>query len=191
MANVDAPAGFTFLRHEHGGNITRERRYVQSTYAVNLFVGQCVKSGSSADANGVGDVEAAGLGTTNRILGVIDEIEYDPDNRTRRYHIASTAGYVYVITDPSAIYQAQEDSVGGALTADDVGRNIALIGTSGSTQNGQSSQELDSNTVADATEQIRLVGIIQTPKNVIGANATWEVRINEHERVGAAGAAGV
>ena len=53
--------------------------------------------------------------------------------------------------------------------------------TAGSTATGQSGAELDSSDAKTAAAQMRILGLSTKPGNVVGANAVWEVMINEHE----------
>ena len=97
---------------------------------------------------------------------------------------ASTERYVFVADDPNLLFEVQEDSVGGALVAGDIGEVADLTGlTSGSTVTGRSAIEIDSNTSTgsgDGTEDVFISRLSQRPDNVFGDNAKFLVRLNNH-----------
>ena len=184
MANVDRGNGAKPVRHLSGapwnGKVTR--CYVPSTDATALFVGDFVKSAGSSDANGVPTVTQAAAGNTLR--GVVVSIEPNPDNLGQLYRAASTSQYVYICDDPSVIFEIQEDGVGGAMAATNVGNNGDIVVGSGSTTSGASGMLLDSSDViatTTSTAQLRVMRLVQRPDNAIGTSAKWEVLINEHE----------
>jgi hypothetical protein len=83
---------------------------------------------------------------------------------------------------PDVICEIQEDSVGGALAAVDVGLNADIIYTvAGSTTSGRSGMELDSSDKKTGTAQLRILRLVPREDNAIGDYAVWEVLINEHE----------
>lgn len=179
MANVDQPAGFRFVRRLGGGSCTIERFFIPATDSTAVFLGDAVKSAGSADADGVRTVAQAAAGNT--ILGVVVGFEPNRDDLTKQYRPASTARYVYVNTDPYAVYAIQEDSDTSTLAAADVGNNCDIVVGTGSTTTGMSAMEIDSSTKNTTTAQVRLLALSQKSDNAIGTNAEWEVMINEHE----------
>jgi hypothetical protein len=108
------------------------------------------------------------------------------------YRAASTAEYVLVADDPDLLFEVQEDAVGGALAAVDVGLNADLVSGTGSTTTHRSGWQLDTSTKATtSTLQCRVAGFVQRPDNVIGANAKVYVRLNKSTQVGAVGSTGL
>jgi hypothetical protein len=108
-------------------------------------------------------------------------VGFAPDGTTNQagYRAASTAAYVLVCTDPHMLYEIQEDSVGGALAAADVGLNADFIVASGNSYSKRSGVMLDTSTKATtATLPLKIMGIAQKPNNVIGANAKVLVKLN-------------
>lgn len=187
MANSDKPFGARLVGHISGSPFNAQiRRYsVPASDGTALFVGDFVKSDGSADADGVpGCIQAA---AANTLLGVVVGFEPVPTNLETMHRLASTLRYALVCTDPDAIYEIQEDSVGSNLAATDVGGNADIIVAAGSTVSGISAMELDSSTAVTTTAQLRILGLAQRADNEIGANAKWLVRINEHELDTAAG----
>lgn len=179
MANSDTPRGLWPVRYASGApyNGAANLYYVPSSDSTAIFVGDAVKLAGSADANGVASVAQAAAGDT--IIGaVVGVVPVTHDSTT--YREASTERYVMVADDPELLFSAQEDSVGGALAAADVGNNVDLVVGSGNTIYGYSGMELDSSTKATTTAGVRIVGLDRTPDNEIGTNANWLVRIVEH-----------
>lgn len=180
MANVDAPKGLRPVRHLNGSpfNGAANRYYVPASDGTAIFVGDPVKSGGSADADGVASVAQAAAG--DNIRGVVIGVEPVTDESTF-YRVASTERYVFVVDDPDVIFEVQEDGVGGALAAADIGLNADIVVGTGSTVTGSSAVELDSSDKKTGTAQLRILGLAQRADNEIGTNAKVEVLINEHE----------
>jgi hypothetical protein len=140
-----------------------------------------VLSAGSADTDGeVPTVVKATAG--DAIRGVIVGFEPDPDGLSSIYRAASTNRYCWVNEDPNILLACQEDSVGGALAATDVGNNIDLTDAGVDTTRGTSGMELDSSTAATTnTLSLRLEKIVPRPDNALGTNAEWIVSVNLHE----------
>lgn len=180
MANSDAPRGFTPIRHKNGApyNGAAKLYCIPASDSTAVYIGDAVKSAGSADANGVPTVAQAAAG--NAIRGVVVGIVPDTEASTV-YRVASTLRYVLVADDPDLVFEVQEDSAGGALTADEVGENADIVVAAGSTVTGRSGMELDSSDHKTATAQLRILRLVPRADNEIGTNAKWEVMINEHE----------
>jgi hypothetical protein len=179
--NVDRVCGARPVKHLSGSpyNGQCNKYFVPATDNTAIFIGDFVKSGGSADADGVPTVAQAAAGDALRgaVVGVI------PDTADSLiYRAASTARYVLVADDPDLIFEIQEDGVGAALALVDVGENADIVVAAGNTTTGTSGMELDSSDHKTATAQLRILGFVQRPDNVPGvANAKVLVRINEHE----------
>lgn len=163
--------------------------YVPSSQAGNIFLGDPVVPLGGTDAYGVPAVGIASAGATNTILGAMIGISNGPAGSgytvTRDlpvYRQASINNYIFVCDDPNQLYAVQEDSVGGAIAATVGGfSNGNLVAGSGNTTTGFSGWQLQSSTVsntANPTYQLRLLGLLRGPDNVIGVNADWVVRLN-------------
>lgn len=182
MANANTPFGLKPVR-SGGTSMQIETFYVPSSDATALYIGDPVSMAGSADANGVATVTraaAAGAGTS-LIKGVVVGFVPSSADETPGYRPASTAMYVLVNTDKDQIYEVQEDAVGGALAAADVGLCADIVvGAANATYN-LSGVQLDTSTKATtATLPLKILGFVQRPDNVIGANAKVLVRINTH-----------
>lgn len=191
MANVNAPRGFVPVRYASGACYAGggNRYHVPASDSTALFIGDPVVLAGSADANGVATVTKSSVG--GRVTGIVVGIEPSA-TVTTMYRAASTAAYVVVADDPNLIFEVQEDAVGGALAAADVGLNADMILGAGSTATGMSGTQLDTSTKATtATLGWRIEGFVQRPDNEIGANAKVLVRNNLPTGTGAAGSLGV
>lgn len=194
MANSNAPTGLTPVRNANGSPYVAQLStyYVPSSDSTALFIGDPVIIAGDADAIGVPTATRATAGATNRITGVVCGFVPSPTIVANGYRLASTAEYILVETGPDVVYEIQEDAVGGALAATNVGQNIDLVAGSGSTYTKRSGWQADSSTAGTgATLQCRILRFVNRPDNEIGANAKILVRINLPTETGAAGSTGV
>jgi len=191
MANVDAKKGLIPIRHKNGENYNGAVNpyYIPSTYATALYIGDpVIVTGTSNTAvykgfepgtlPEINKTTAAGGAYTS---GVIVGFMADPDNLDKSYNPASTERIAMVADDPDLVFEIQEDSVGAALAATDVGLNADYIFGTASTVTGKSGVELDSSTAATTnTLQMKILRLSCRTSNVVGDNAVWEVMINLH-----------
>lgn len=193
MANSNAPSGCQLARQGNGSPTaaTLALYYVASD-ATALYIGDPVILAGSADTAGVPSVTRATGATSARITGFIVGFRPSPSLVANGATLpATTAGYVLVAEGTDVIYEAQEDSVGGALAATNVGQNINLVAGTGNTIQG-SGFMLDSSTAGTAaTGQMRLLGLAPRSDNEFGATAKWLVRINLPTETGIASGVGV
>jgi hypothetical protein len=179
MANGDTAFGLKPVRMLDGSpfNGCVDVFYAPSTYATALFVGDPVKPAGSADSGGIMSVAACAAG--DPILGAVVGFQ-DVASMELGYGAASTARYPLVAHGQDILFEIQEDSDGGALAADDIGLNAAIIVAAGSTFRKLSGVELDTSTKnTTATLALRIRGLSQRPDNAIGANAKVLVSLNE------------
>lgn len=191
MPNSNAPAGFKPVRYASGAPYAGggNTYFVPATDATALYVGDPVILAGSADANGVATVTKSAV--AGRVTGVVIGIQ-PASTITTLYRPASVAAYVIVADDPNLIFEVQEDAVGGALAAVDVGLNADMILGAGSPATGMSGTQIDTSTkAATATLGWRIEGFVQRADNEIGANAKILVRNNLPTGTGAAGSLGV
>ena len=192
MANQNAPFGFGVITRtgsEFIGGVNLY--YIPATDATPLAVGDPVVSGGSADADGVPSIARAAAGAAVRgyIVGFVYDRDFEnlPNLRT-----ASTARYAYVADDPGGRVVLQEDSVGGALAATDVGSNVNFIVANPNTVTGRSQVMIDSSTAATtATLPLKLVELYSTDDNTIGDYARWVCSFNTHDFKANTGSTGV
>jgi hypothetical protein len=187
MANNDAPRGLTPVRALSGAPFSASALtkcyYPSSDSNGAAYVGGVVKLTGTGDSNGIPEV-TANCSATDVLYGVIVGFLPTPGSTgsSKVYREDATERYVLVCTDPYMMYEIQEDSVGGALAATDIGTTCQLTGlTGGSTVTGRSSMELDSSEVsatADADDDVFIHQLVQAPDNEIGTNARWLVTLN-------------
>lgn len=196
MANVNRTNGLRLYKNVEDAALTEY--FIPNTDATAVFVGDLVKLDSTGDT-----VAAGGLGKGVRsvvqatpggaVVGVVVGFKVDPTNLNVQYRAASTGRYVLVADDPEALFEVQEDAVGGALTVSDVGLNADFIVGAGSTVTGTSGMQLDTSTKAvTATLPLKIVEFSQRQDNEPGnANAKVVVQLNNHQLRGGTGTAGV
>lgn len=191
MANTNTPFGLRPIRHINGApyNGAATRYYVPASDGTALYIGDPVILAGSADANGIASVTKATAAGGNYMLGPV--VAVDPvegagasGRDSTVYRAASTERYVWVADDPDLVFEMQEDGVGGALAAADVGLNADWIAGTASTVTGLSGAMLDTSTKATTnTLQLRILGFKQSVDNEVGvANAKVLVAINLHTR---------
>ena len=181
MANRDTVYGLKYVGNL-SGNATGQvvRCNIPASDGTATFINDAVKTLGSADADGIPQVIQCAAG--NIVYGVIVGFEPLLSDLSVKHRVASTNRYCLVQIDPMAVFEIQEDAVGGALAATNVGQNVDLVVGTGSTQSGLSGMELDSSTAATTnTLRFRILGFSQIVGNEIGANAKVLVKINGSE----------
>lgn len=188
MANPDTPYGLQ-PTNRNGGEYDGQVNiyYVPATDGTAIAVGDPVTLAGSADADGIPTVKRLTAGTpsasaANIPVGIVVGFAVDPNNLTvPNYRAASTSAYLVVADDPNLFFAVQEDSVGGALAATNVGQRINFIMGTPSATTGLSNVEIDSNTAAaDKDLQAQIIRLLPVPNNVIGVNAKWICKFNAH-----------
>jgi hypothetical protein len=150
--------------------------YLPSSVATAAYVGDPVKLGGSADAGGIASVALCAAGDT--ITGVIVGFT-DAASMTLGYGAASTVRYPLVCHGQDVLFEVQEDGVGGAIAAADIGLNADIIVAAGSSYTRKSGVMLDTSTKATtATLALRIKGLAQRPDNEMGTNAKVLVTLN-------------
>lgn len=178
MANEIIASGLKPVRMADGSpyNGAVDRYYVPSTNGTAMYQGDPVKLAGSADSAGVASVTHCAAGDT--ITGVVIGFE-DPASMVLGYRAASTAGYVLVSHGQDILFEIQEDGVGGAIAAVDIGLNADIIVAAGSAYTKRSGVMLDTSTKnTTATLALRIVGLAQRPDNALTANAKVLVTLN-------------
>lgn len=181
MANVNTPFGLKPLKDAAGRpyNGSTEMLYHASSDGTALYIGDPVVKSGSSDANGVASVIRASAG--GPFSGVV--VGFLPDGVTdvAGYGAASTAFYVLCCTDPDIVYEVQEDGVGGAIAAVDIGLNASVVVAAGSAYTKRSGVMLDTSTKATtAGLELKIMGITQRPDNALAEFAKVLVKINDH-----------
>lgn len=162
--------GLQFVRTLHGNSPIIEPFNVAAAYATALFEGDVVRlvstTGTMDAAGELPTVERAATGEI--LLGVIAGFEPDGVNLlTGNRNPASTGRVALVNIDPDSVYQAQEDAVGGSITAALIGAftNCAMIVAAGSTVTGKSGTMVDSSTTTASAADLKIVGVLRNGTN--------------------------
>jgi hypothetical protein len=172
------------VRKLQGGEL-RTRAYVAAaTEGSVLCQGEFVELDGAIDSKtGLPTVKLATAG--NALLGVVVGMEADPtDPLNGDYRKASTRRVMYICDDPDAIFQIQEDAVGGSVSAANiaVSANADIIVSAGTSTTRISGTMLDSSTATTSSANLKIVGIVRDDVNTAAQSggAVLEVMIFEH-----------
>lgn len=183
MANVNAPFGLRPVRHLNGDTWNQQVGfyYVPSTNTDAFYIGDAVKLAAGGDVI-TGASEVALFGTRNQastsgaILGIVvgfakkagnaaqgNPVGADPDNLNIVYVPATKTSdyYLYVVDDPTVIYEGQVDTI--ATTA--FNKNAPLFVANVPTAPTNVSQSYVQGSAADTTITFPLA-IIGAPQRV-------------------------
>jgi hypothetical protein len=181
MANVNVAFGFKPIKEAgsgvHSGGLSMY--YHPAADGTALYIGDPIIKNGSADAAGVpGAIRAtAGAAITGIVQGFVPDGVVD----VAGFGAASTAYYVLVDDDPDHAFEVQEDAVGGAIAAADIGLNADFINAAGNAYTKRSGAMLDTSTKATtATLPLKIIGLVPRPNNELSANAKVIVKINNH-----------
>lgn len=183
------PGGFIWVGSESDDPRGKVKTFtVAAAHATRLSPGDAVVITSTADANGIQQVDAAAAGAA--FTGIIESV--DPNFTTEAFTDiglpAGVAGSVKVNTDPRAIYEV--DVSNGPLVITDVGLNLPLVATAATVSGGLSISNMTVNKTGAATTaatEWRLVKLVTGSDGVLGSRC--QVRANNTTTI--AGAAGV
>jgi hypothetical protein len=193
MANKDIPNGLVPVDGTGGAHCISMNPYViASGDGTAVGVGCPLKlAGSMDDATGYPTAIRATAG--DACCGVVVGFLADKDYENQTHRSASTRRIALVADSPEQLFSIQEDSVGGALAAANVGQNADMIFASVNTTTGLSGVELDSSTAAsgNATYVLKILRLDPAVDNAVGTNARWIVKINNHQFGSHTGTAGV
>lgn len=174
MANADGPRGFRVVGHQGGGNGQIVEYAVDADTATAIYHGDLMK----AETDGNITVMAA---ASDDYIGPVVNIT----NASRQpigSLAASTAGYVSIDTDPSAILECQFENGGTAVTAaalHDAADPVWTHAGAGNTAGVELSETLAGD---GSAAQFRIVELVARPDNTWGHNAKVKVVALEHSR---------
>ena len=181
MANLDAPQGFTPVRHMSGGVIRTNAYEIANGSGTSIFTGDAVQLLTNGTitlmANDTKPIGVfAGCEYTDQATGDVKFLKVWTASTTVATNSAVKA---YVYDDPDITFSIQCD---GTFANTDVGLNSNVTLTAGNTAFGYSKQEITVSTFAvTATLPIRILRLIDEPNNAVGADAKVEVYINNHQ----------
>ena len=193
MANVNQPKGFVPSRYQNASSYNGASNLycIPSTDGSMFSVGDAVKSVAGGDANGIPNVQKA-TGTDavrGVIVGVLPAGMNNPslvgvNLDLTQQNIPATktkAYYVLVADDPDLLFEVMDDGL-SALTATSCNKNASFTVASPTSPAQNSASVLATSTVGTVnTLNLKLIGLVQRPGNVYGANALWLVKWNLHE----------
>jgi len=193
MANVDRANGLRWVGTLAGGVGGMQTlmcyKAAGTTVTHDLYIGDTVAIAGASDTPGVMSVVKGAAAAA--IFGAVVGVQQDPDQKSRGTWIdGAGTGYVYVCTDPLALYEIQANDV---VASADIGRNADLVATAGDRSAGRSGFELDVSSIAvTATLQLRIIGIVQREDNTINsADNKVLVKINNSSLQGGTGTVGI
>ena len=178
MPNVSRAMGLRPVRRITAGGspMQVEQFAVLASDGTALFVGDVVKSAGTADANGVQAVTRATANTDLPVGVVVGRIpDYSNLNNPGGYRAASTAATLFVLADPDQVFEVQANA---ATAVADIGLNVGLAYTAGSTTTGLSGMQADMATKATtATLPLKIVGVVQRPDQDMADSANWKLLV--------------
>ena len=198
MANAIRPTGFSPVKTLNGGEWSAQTNtyFIPSTDGSAYYIGDTVKSAANADATGIPAVQKCVSGDNPRgvIVGVYVvgpssptslvgaalalENPFVPATKAKGY-------YVQVADDPNTIFAIQDDGL-AALTATSANKNATYTVAAPTSPQTISATVMATGTVATtSTLPLRIMGLRQSVDNAFGVNATWLVKFNNHELLGA------
>lgn len=207
MANANTPRGLSPVGTITGAAYNEQGRlYAIASDASNTYaIGDVVKVAGGSDTTGV--PYAIKAATTDTPVGVIVGIQVASPSvslvgttlalNTIYLPLNSGLRYVYVVDDPSVIFQVEADATG--VSAANVFSNAGLTITANQTTLAQSSPL--SNSVIDATSikaigtsgslalPLQIIGLEQIENNAAGAYANVLVKWNKHQFLNPVGTA--
>ena len=207
MANANTPRGLSPVGTITGAPYNEQGRlYAIANDGTNTYaIGDVVKVAGSSDTTGIPYVTKAA--TTDTPVGVIVGIRVaDPGVslvgttlalNTIYLPLNSGTRYVYVVDDPSVIFQVTGDATG--VAAADVFKNAGLTITANQTSLAMSSPL--SSTVLNASSflaiassgslalPLQIIGLVQASNNAPGAYAQALVKWNKHQFLNPVGTA--
>ena len=207
MANANIPRGLSPVGTITGAAYNEQGRlYAIANDGSNTYaIGDIVKVAGSSDTNGVPYVTKAASSDTP--VGVIVGIRVsDPGVslvgttlalNTIYLPLNSGLRYVFVVDDPSVIFQVTGDATGVAVA--DVFKNAGLTITANQTSLAQSAPQ--SSTVLNASSflaiassgslalPLQIIGLVQAVNNEAGAYAQALVKWNKHQFLNPVGTA--
>jgi hypothetical protein len=199
MANVNAVTGLSPVGTITGAPFNEQGYlYAIANDASNTYaIGDIVKSAIGNDANGVALVTKAAA--TDIPLGVIASIRVaNPGVSLQgtnidlgKLYITLSSGsysYVYVITDPSVVYQVQANASADTKVGSTAVPTITANQTTLSQSSPLSATYVTADSAATAASMFQIIGMYQEPSNTPGAYNNLLVVFNRHQYKQAFGA---
>jgi hypothetical protein len=199
MANVNAVTGLSPVGTITGAPFNEQGYlYAIANDASNTYaIGDIVKSAIGNDANGVALVTKAAA--TDIPLGVIASIRVaNPGVSLQgtnidlgKLYITLSSGsysYVYVINDPTVVYQVQANASADTKVGSTAVPTITANQTTLSQSSPLSATYVTADSAATAASMFQIIGMYQEPSNTPGAYNNLLVVFNRHQYKQAFGA---
>lgn len=176
MANSATPMGArpvsSLVSCAYNAKITHYK--IKNAYGTSIFYGDFVKW---ADDNPNTTIQKDTGTTSLTPIGVFLGCAYtDPTTgqfTTNQYFPASVAAddiVAYVASDPFVVMQMQSDE---SLTQDDLGKNVGVVQTAGSTKIGTSRNAIDGSTANTTnTLPLKIIDFVDGPDSEVGDSYT-------------------
>jgi hypothetical protein len=176
MASTASPHGArpvgSLVSCAYNAKITHYK--IKNAFGTSIFYGDFVKW---ADDNPNTTIQKDTGTSSATPIGVFLGCAYtDPTTgqfTPNQYFPASTAAddiVAYVASDPFLVMQMQSDE---ALTQDDLGKNVGIVQTAGSTTIGTSKNAVDGSTAATTnTLPLKIIDFVDGPDSAIGDSFT-------------------
>lgn len=178
MANVSRPNGLRPIKHINGSNWNgaTEMFALLAADASVVGVGDIVKWGGTADANGVASITR---GTADADLPVGVVVGFVPDysnlNLPSQYRQTLTARYALVCVDPTVVYEVQ---AGAATAITAVGMNMGMNYTAVNTTTGLSAMTALGGAGATSNAlPLKVLGVVQRPDSDMADSANWKLLV--------------
>jgi len=198
MANTSRVNGFKPIKHFSGAPYNGQATlYYVASAADELLVGDVVKLGGSADANGIATADLCGA--TDVPIGIVVGIlpsKFDPVGKMTSGSLvldipaaaqiaAAGAGYI-LVADATDIIMEVEADTSATPAAVDIGLNASHTNLANSLTRTSatvtSPAAINTTTKATtATLNFQILGFVQRVDNEIGASAKLLVRFNRHQ----------
>lgn len=183
-------AGFKWVGSDSQGDPNGKVKQfsVAAAHAAVMGAGDVVLvTGTANAATGQAEVDTGTANTANTgvVTGVLPQIATEALSQT--WLSATTAGTVWVNTDPFALYEAEVAN--GPLLVTDVGLNAPLVATTGTVSGALFTSNMKINATGKATTAtlpFRIEGLLVGDDGVLGSKAL--VRVNAStSNIGATG----
>lgn len=197
MANTNQPNGLAPVRTSTGANWNSQANLyvIPSTDGSQYGIGDIVFSKAGSDANGVPLIQKATASSVPRgiLIGVDPVLSSGlslqgnslsletltiPATKTKAY-------YVYVVDDPTIIFEIQGDNTTTLTAASYIGLNANPVIGNPVSPSPFSSTVLNTATVATtSTFMLKILGLVQRPGADFTAYTRFLCRFNAHEYFG-------
>lgn len=192
MANTSRINGFRVVKTQSGNNNGVANLYYVASAADEILVGDIVKLGGTADANGVptADLASAGDVPCGVVVGVLHS-KFDPAGKITTGSVSldlpaaaqianGGAGYILVNDDPHVIMEVE--AANGTPVVTDIGLNASHANGTRTSATVTSPAYLDFGTELNtSTLNFQILGLVRRVDNEIGASCRLNVRFNVHQ----------